>query len=330
MKNPLIVIFIFVIGLSGCATPVTPLPSTQTATLPTPTHTPTPIPPTQTPTLPPVCQSLKSQETPSDLSGREVVSEMVERLNAGDVIGAMSYFAEDARVYIIGVPPTGFEEIRGAEAICRIWANYVSDNLEWEITILSAHNSPDGVFITSKSKISLDYYRQYDAVPNEFFDNIVVEDGKIIEYSLTLKEESLAKLRSALSDVFQPSEFATDPSSATPGSEFNITFSDFTCTYDGPAVWKSGVLDINGEVKDDQVYALIFVHVDEGKDFFDLAVASGGHVPYWARFTAFDFGPGEMKTVQHTVGGTRMYLMCLEEKMTSTPIGLFGPFEVKP
>jgi hypothetical protein len=327
MKNLMIVFFVLVIGLSSCATP---LPSTQTATLPQPTNTPTPLPPTQTPTLPPVCQSLESKETPSELSGKEVVSEMIEKLHVGDVTGAMSYFADDARVYIIGVPPVGFEEIRGKEAICRLWVDYVSDNLEWEITILSAYNSPNGVFITSKSKIWLDFYRQVGAAPNEFFDNIVVKDGKIIEYSSILKEESLAKLRSVFTDVFPSPEPATDTSSVIPGSEFSIIFSDFACTYEGPAAWKSGTLNINGEVKDDQVYALVFVHVDEGKDFFDLAVASGGHVPYWAKYTLFDFGPAESNTVQHAVGGNLMYLMCFAEKMTTTPIGLFGPFEIRP
>ena len=126
------------------------------------------------------------------------------------------------------------------------------------------------------------------------------------------------------------SEFAADTSSTTPGTEFNIVFSDNTCSYDGSVIWKSGSIDINGEVKDDQEYSLLFISVDEGKDFFDLAIVSGGHKPYWARYTAFDFGPEEYKTVQHTVGGERMYLMCVVEKGTTIPIGLFGPFETKP
>ena len=194
--NRLTIVFVFlVICLGNCATPPTPLPPTQTATYPPPTITPTPIPPTLTPTLPPVCQSLESQELPFDLSEREIVSEMVAQLNAGDIAGAMAYFAEDARVNIIGVPPIGFEEIRGKGAICQNWVNYISDNLEWEITILSAYNSPNGALITSKSNIWLDFYRQLEVAPNEFFDNIFIEDGKISEYSLTLNEESLAKFK---------------------------------------------------------------------------------------------------------------------------------------
>ena len=182
--NKLMVKFVFlVIGLGSCATPPTPLP-------------PTLIPPTLTPTLPPVCQSLESQEVPSNLSEREVVSEMIAQMNAGDVAGAMAYFAEDARVYIIGVPPIGFEENRGKEAICRTLADFVNDNLEWEITILSAFNSPKGVLITSKSNIWLDFYRQLDVAPNKFFENIFIEDGKISEYSLTLNEEFFSQVKS--------------------------------------------------------------------------------------------------------------------------------------
>ncbi len=329
MKNMMIVIVFLVIVLSGCATSVTPIPVTQTITIPPPTNTPTALPPTSTPTLPPECQTLEDREISPDISSREFVSEMVAHLNAGDVAGATAFFAEDAQLYILGLPPVGYEALHGKEAICRVWANYVSDNLEWELTIISANNSQNGTLITAKSKIWLDYYRQMNVAPNEFSNNIVIEDGKIIEYSLILKENSLTKLRSALADTFLSTGSMPDIDSA-PASEISLTFSDLSCNYVGPTVWKSGSLDVNGEVKDDQVYTLIFVHVDEGKDHFDLAIASGGHVPYWARYTAFDFGPGETKTVQHTVGGTRMYLMCFADKMSTTPIGLFGPFEVKP
>ena len=330
MKYQMIGFIVLMIILSGCATPTTPLPHLQTATQIPATRTPTLLPPTPTPTLPPVCQSLSEGNTPVDLTAKEIVSEMISRLNAGDVNGAMALLSTDARFYRIGVPPSGFETFHGTEAICRMLANLVSDGLEWELTILSAHNSENGVFITSKSKISTDYYNKISEEPNEFSNNIVVKDGQIVEFSSTLKEGSLKKLRGGLAEI-SPLEEPVPPSTSTsPGSEFSITFSDFTCTYEGPAVWKSGELNIHGVVKDQQSYSLFFVHVDESKDYFDLAIVSGGHAPYWARYTGFDFGAGENKTVQHSVDGQRMYLLCFVEKVTTTPIGIFGPYQIQP
>jgi hypothetical protein len=331
-QKPLLYTFAFtmtILLLSGCAASATtstsiPLPPSQTATPPLPTQPPS----TPTATLPPVCQSLESQETSSDLSGREVVSAMVERLNDSDVPGAMAYFAEDARAYIIGLPPIGFESFRGKEAICRTWAEDVSDNFEWELTILSALNSSNGTLIFAKSKTWLDFYRQLEVAPNEFYDSFIVEDGKITEYAATLKPESLAQLRSVLSPEPTP-----DTSSETPGLEFSVMFSDLTCTYEGPAVLKSGKVDVKGEVNDQEMsygYALMIVTIDESRDFFDLAVVSGGDAPYWVRYTPYDFGPGERKTYEYTAGGMPLYLMCFAEKPTTNPIGLFGPIEVRP
>lgn len=337
--NRLIVVFIVsIMGLSSCAAPATPSLPTQnvsltaanTPTSPPPTKIAAPLPPTPTPTLPPVCQSLEAQEISIDISGQEVVTGMVERLNAGDVTSAMAYFAEDAHVYIMSIPPVVYEENFGREAICRTWANYVNDNLEWKLADITLTNIESGEFITAKSMVWLDSYLQFSAAPIELNENILVKDGRIIEYSRWLTKESLAQLRTVLpNDYFLRPEPSPAISSTTPGSEFGVIFSDNSCVYNGPAIWKAGFLDIDVEVKDDYKYALVFVYLQEGTDIFDIAVANNVFDLAGARKTEYDFAPKENTTIQHLVGGTRMFLLCYSEKATDGPVGMFGPFEVR-
>ena len=337
-RNRLIMVFIIsVIGLSSCATPTISFPPTQTSPSPktnspgslTLTITATLLPPTHTPTLPPVCQSLEAQEISPDISGQEVVTGMVERLNNGDVVGAMAYFAEDAHVYIMSIPPVVYEENFGKEAICRTWANYVNDNLEWELADMTLTNIESGEFITAKSTIRLDSYLQLGAAPIELNENILVKNGRIIEYSRWLEKESLAQLRTVLpNDYFLRPEPAPGISSTTSGSEFDVIFLDNSCVYNGPAIWKAGFLDINVEVIDDYKYALVFVYLQEGTDIFDIAVANNVFDLAGARKSEYDFAPKENTIIQHLVGGNRMFLLCYSEKATDGPVGMFGPFEV--
>ena len=323
LHNLIIASIVLLLGLSSCAAPTTSFLPTQTA------PPPSPVP---TPTLPAVCQSLKSLETPSDLSGEEVITKMVERLNAGDVTGAMAYFAEDAHFYIRSLPPVAYEENFGNEAICQTWAKYVNDKLEWNITIKTLDNIESGELITAQSTIWLDSYLQLGTEPIELKESILVKDGKIVEYSRWLTKESLAQLRTVLpSSYFLRPEPAPGISSTTPGSEFDITFSDKSCVYNGPAIWEAGFLDINVEVKDDaHKYALVFVYLQEGTDIFDITVSSNVHDQPGARKTQYEFAPKENTTFQHLVGGDRMFLVCYSaEKATHGPAGMFGPFKVR-
>ncbi|HSG43711.1 MAG TPA: nuclear transport factor 2 family protein [Anaerolineales bacterium] len=331
LHNLIIISIVLLLGLSSCATSATPLAPSQTVSPPTNTPKQLPPSPVPMPTLPAVCQSLESHETLSDLSGEEVVVGMVERLNAGDVTGAMAYFAEDARFYILSIPPVAYEENFGNEAICRTWANYVNDKLEWNITILTLNNIESGELITARSTIWLDSYLQLGAEPIELKESVLVKDGKIVEYSRWLTKESLAQLRTVLpSSYFLRPESAPGISSTTPGSEFDVIFSDNSCVYNGPAIWQAGYLDINVEVKDDaHKYALVFVYLQEGTDIFDIAVSHNVHDVVGARETSYEFAPKENTTIKHLVGGDRMFLMCFTVKPTHGPGGLFGPFEVR-
>ena len=325
LNNLIIASIVLFLGVSSCTTPATSSPPTQI----TPPPSPVPIS-----TLPAVCQSLQSLETPSNLSGEEVITNMIERLNAADVTGAMAYFAEDAHFYILSIPPVVYEENFGNEAICQTWAKYVNDNLEWNITILTLTNIESGELITAQSTIWLDSYLQLGAEPIELNESILVKDGKIIEYSRSVTKESLAQLRTVLpSSYFLRPEPALGISTATPGSEFGVIFSDNSCVYNGPAIWEAGFLDINVEVKDDaREYVLVFVYLQEGTDIFDIAVSSTGNVHNLpgARETYYEFSPKENTTIKHLVGGDRMFLVCLSaEKATHGFVGMFGPFEVR-
>jgi len=153
MKNLAIGYLVLAIGLVSCTTQTTHLPPLQSVipnqptnspTLNPPTLTPTSFPPTLTPTLPPICQSPGTQDSMSDLSAEDVVSGMVERLNAGDVSRAMAYFEEDIHGYIIGFPPVVYEEYVRKDAICRTWDKYVNDNLEWEMNVITSTNTESG------------------------------------------------------------------------------------------------------------------------------------------------------------------------------------------
>ena len=124
MKTQLIVLITVLIAsmcLAGCAEPTTQPPPTQ-------------LPPTQAPpTQPPV-----GQETPQHKLNAEIVQKMVDNLNAGDVEGSLAYFADDARIYLYGFPPTGFELYQGKDQIRAFWQDMVDNHFQWEVKVTSA------------------------------------------------------------------------------------------------------------------------------------------------------------------------------------------------
>ncbi len=351
-KTYLVVLLVLAAGLGGCvsagapppaptAVPgavltsghtSTPIPPTESATLPPPTGTPASLPPT--PTLPPVCQNLEAGDTPSDLSGRDLVTEMVTRLNAGDVSGAVAFFAEDARLYIYGLPPTGIELARGKEAICRTLTSFVGDNLEWSITILTQIPASSGSAVTSETEMWLDTFQQVGVAPLVFKDSTRIQDGRIGMMALWLSRQSLASLRTALPEAFARAIPGADQAAVTPASEVTIVFSDYNCALDGSAVWQAGEFTFNLEDRDPEElrYGLAIIVVDEGKDFFDLAIATGADRPAWVRYANIsEFGDAwTSKTVPHSmVEGPPRYLMCLVDKV-GEPVWLLGPIVVRP
>jgi hypothetical protein len=328
-----IVFLVMVIGVIGCTPQATPPQPTEAAAPLSPTNTSAPPTPTATPPLPPVCQSLETRDTSSELTAKDVVSAMVLALNTGDIAKAMSFFAEDARVFVLGVPPDGYQSMLGKEEICRFLAGYADNNVEWELTGLFSVPSFGGSSVTANSNIGLDDYRALGVISLQFIEKFWLFDGKIVEYSAYLYVDSLTQLRDVLPEI---TFTKPDTSSATPGSEVTVVISNHISTYEGPSVWQSGYIDFTIEIMDhkDEEYGCFNVHIDEGFDVFDLASALNptGIRPAWARYrNIFDFGYWDTNTKQHHIsaGGLgEMYLVCMGRR--DTIIGLFGPFEVNP
>ena len=347
IRKFLIVFLVMVMGVIGCAPraippqpteAAAPLSPTNTSAPPTPTVEPT-LPPTSTsvppaPTatlpLPPVCQSLETHETSSELKPKEVVSEMVLALNTGDVATAMSFFAEDAKGYVFGVPPNSFQFMLGKEEICRFLVGYADNNVDWELTNLFSINSFGGADVSAKSNIGLDDYRQLGIASLQFLDKFLVRDGKITEYEAWLAEGSLDQLREVLPEVAFTNP---DTSSEMPGSEITMVYSDHSCTYEGPTVWQAGNIDFTIKVLDhkDVQTALLTINVDEGYDVFDLAVALIGETPMWVHYSRlFGFDYYDTSTNQYLVSeGGKRHLVCLGGDR-GWVIGIYGPFDVIP
>lgn len=330
----IILFFLTACGQASDPSPPTIAP-TETAV---PTFTPVPptSTPTPTPTLPPICQSLQAEETPASLTGAQVVEEMVAKLTAGDVAGAMAYFSEDALAYFIGIPPAGFEAVHGKAAICGVMAKHVSDNLKWNLTITSEFKglttATNQYSVKAQSEIWLDSYQQAGVISSQFNDTFHVIDGKITDYAAILTEDSLAEWRPFIKEFQAQQESLRAHSPEAAGSDFNVVFSDFECTFEGPSVWKYGKANFGIEVKDhsDYQHGYVIINLDQGYDYFDLAVATDSGKPSWVRYAdIFDLRQREKETTTYTVAGINKYLMCFSNKEEHI-IGLLGPFPVVP
>ncbi len=131
----ILLVSISILGLAGCATPMSQTPLTEIPTQPPPAST-------EIPTQPPAPQA-----TPT--VNPEIVLEMVESLNAGDVEGSLAYFADDATVYLYGLPPTGFEMYRGKDQIRTLWEDSVANHFQWEVEVSKVYH--DEVFLETNT-----------------------------------------------------------------------------------------------------------------------------------------------------------------------------------
>jgi ketosteroid isomerase-like protein len=290
--NPIVaVILILALGLAGCNTPATQTPATPTV-------------------------------NPNSAT----VLAMVERMNAGDLEGSLAYFADDARIYFIGMPPTGIEVYRGKEQIRPIWEDCINNHFKWEVAI----DSVLGDIVQVKAKTWHDFTRQLGVAPNEYTDIYQVKDGKITTYASTMTEQSLAKFKPALAEIMPPDPVAP-PSEENPVSALTITISDGTCTYDGPMTLQAGEVRVTWNIKDQDKddYALTFFNLDAGKDLTDLMAMTTGYPPSWStELTEWEQGPGTSQSHSFTIQKGPVYLICWS-KPPDIPIGNVGPFEVK-
>jgi ketosteroid isomerase-like protein len=296
-----VVMLILVLGVAGC---------TSAGSLPTPTQTAAP------------------QAIPTNNPNSALVLDMVERLNAGDVDGSLSYFAEDAIVYFVGMPPAGLEIYRGKEQIRPIWEDCVDNHFKWEVEIESSY----GDIVTTDAKTWHDFTRQLEVTPNEFIDVYEVKDHKIAIYGSTITEKALAKFKPALAEVMPPSPTST-PSSEPPATEVTVTISDGTCAYNGPMTLQAGDVKVIAEIQDQdkKEFGVTFFTLDPDKDIMDLmASTTRPGPPPWSKMIFFKvLGPNENQTYTFSVTEGKIYLVCWS-KPPDLAIGAAGPIEVVP
>ena len=311
MKPSFIIAVVIVLvtawAMSGCA---------SQATLPP--DTPTPVPPTPEPT--------------TDLLTTTVL-DMVGRTNAGDFSGAADLFAEDALIYLVGMPPTGMEIYRGKDQFRTFLEECCTgQNFVWEV-------APEGVnsgMVFVEAKTWMDFTRQLGVAPNSFHEIFVVKDGKITLYYSTMTEEALTKFKPILFEAIPELAAAVVPQfdpNETPASEITVTISDSTCAYDGPMSIQEGELTVNVSVQDDRFekYAITLFALDEDKDLIDLMASTyDPSPPSWSNMLFIEeLNPGENQTYPNiSVEDGLLYLVCWASP-PDIPIGNAGPFIVK-
>jgi ketosteroid isomerase-like protein len=302
LPHELTCLLIITLLMSACAPPAVPSIATQT-------------PPAQPPASP----------TPNP--NIDVMLQMVERLNAGDVEGSLVYFADDAMVYLMGFPPTGIEIYAGKDQIRQLWQDSVDNHFRWEVNV----NSARGDIINVAAQTWHDFTQQLGVAPLAYEDVYEFKNGKIITYGSWLTEPSLAKFRPAFAEVVPPEPTAT-PSDDPPVSEFTVTFAAGTCTTTSPLLLKAGEVKVNVDMQDqaNEDYAVTLFNLDAGKDILDLMVATFGYQPGWADLLLMEtISPGESASYSFTVENGPVYLVCWS-KPPDLPIGNVGPIPVVP
>lgn len=272
-------------------------------------------------------QNTDNPETIQREVNADVVLNMVERLNAGDVEGSLTYFADDAIAYLMGFPPTGIEIYKGKERINFLWQDSRANHFEWEVEV----ESVNGDLVYVKTKTWHDFTRELGVAPLEYRDVYQVIDGKIQTYGSWLTEEALARFKIAFNAAMPP-EPTAEPFSGEPGTELTVTISRNSCSTKRPSALKAGNVKVTWTVndKDKNMYALTMFTLDPDKDILDLMVSTYGLPPSWGDMVLYEeLGPGESEiyTVKITKGP--LYVICWSQP-PDLPIGNSGPILVVP
>lgn len=132
----------------------------------------------------------------SDLAAS--VRDSIKATNAGDIDAAMNYFADEAvvKLAIPGAPET----YTGAAQI-RSWLEGLA-RLRWEgqVEILNV----EGNMVTSRIKTWMDPTRAAGIAPLEGMEQYTFRDGKIVDYTWTPTEETVAKLQALMAPESMP------------------------------------------------------------------------------------------------------------------------------
>lgn len=265
-----------------------------------------------------------SPEPPAP-SVEEIVQEMISYMNEGDVEKSLDYFADDAVVYIVGLPPTGMEVYAGKDQIRTLWQDSVDNKFQWEIESVSV----DGNIVYVLARTWHDFTRQLGVAPLEYNDIYEVKDGKITTYGTIITEESLVRFKPAFAEVV-PLEDPI-PSTEKPVSEMVVTIVDGTCLLDQSTPLQAGEINITWKIADvnkDQ-YALTLFTLNEDKDLLDLMSTTAGVPPSWADMLFIEeLNPGESQMYTFNVEKGPIYMICWSNP-PDLPIGNAGPIEIK-
>ena len=258
-----------------------------------------------------------------------VVLGMIERVNAEDYAGAADYFADDAMIYLAGMPPTGMEIYRGKEQYrtfleeCCTGANFVYEVIPERV---------EGDVVFASGKTWMDFTRDLGVAPNSWHEIFVVEDGKITLYNSTITEEALANFKPALAAVMPELFEVALPEGETPVSEVTFTIADGSCAYDGSMTLQAGELTVNVDVQDEhwEKYAVTLFTLDEDKDMLDLMASTyNAGPPSWSNLLFLkELAPDANETYQDfTVDEGLLYMVCWGGS-PDIAIGNAGPFVV--
>jgi len=124
-----------------------------------------------------------------------VITAMVDALNAGDVETTMALFTEDAITkasYGDALPP---DSTIGKEQVRLSMEYMVENNFKIEIEILLVL----GDIVVTRSKTWIDETRQLGIAPLEYIEIYPIQDGKIKGFISIATDETVAKIKDALS-----------------------------------------------------------------------------------------------------------------------------------
>lgn len=126
-----------------------------------------------------------------------VIKTLHGALNDKDVDAAIALVADDAVVTVIPPPPDTPGVFTGKEQIRAWYEGLVAQNFEIELSNFQV----DGDNVTWLSKASIDDWRALGVAPLDFTSEGVVQDGLVKSYTVTMTEDSLARLGAALATL---------------------------------------------------------------------------------------------------------------------------------
>lgn len=121
---------------------------------------------------------------------------MAAALNAGDVHGAMAFFADDAVVKLVPAsPPPGSPDTYDGEEEIRAWfESLVADNVEIAVEVLDAY----GETVTTRTSTWMDGTGELGVAPLVATETYTIPAGKIEGFTWGISDESLVSVQALM------------------------------------------------------------------------------------------------------------------------------------